>query len=176
MLLLIAATCGWFIACNRKKISNYRRISMSYTHSFLSCIKVAGVGDLNLNCQVAHLSQAWMNCIQSNWERQSWFCKPREQISNCQQYNTRQSLLWTELSTSCVCWNSSFSEKSSIIQNGNVQISLSRFHWGLSSVCWLLKLSSRPVHTVQYYLLTNWLAYLYGRMESPRPDVMPDQR
>ena len=28
----------------------------------------------------------------------------------------------------------------------------------------------------QYYLLTNWLAYLYGRIQSPRPDVMPDQR
>ena len=26
------------------------------------------------------------------------------------------------------------------------------------------------------YLLTNWLAYLYGRMQSPRPDVMPDRR
>ena len=27
-----------------------------------------------------------------------------------------------------------------------------------------------------YYLLTNWLAYLYGRTQSPRPDVMPDRR
>ena len=27
-----------------------------------------------------------------------------------------------------------------------------------------------------YYLLTNWLAYLYGRIQSPRPDVMPDRR
>ena len=27
-----------------------------------------------------------------------------------------------------------------------------------------------------YYLLTNWLAYLYERIESPRPDVMPDRR
>ena len=26
------------------------------------------------------------------------------------------------------------------------------------------------------YLFTNWLAYLYGRMQSPRPDVMPDRR
>ena len=24
---------------------------------------------------------------------------------------------------------------------------------------------------VQFYLLTNWLAYLYGRIQSPRPDV-----
>ena len=24
------------------------------------------------------------------------------------------------------------------------------------------------------YLLTNWLAYLYGRIQTPRPDVMPD--
>ena len=29
---------------------------------------------------------------------------------------------------------------------------------------------------VQYYLLTNWLEYLYGRIQSPRPDVMPDRR
>ena len=28
----------------------------------------------------------------------------------------------------------------------------------------------------QDYLLTNWLAYLYGRIQSPRPDVMPDRR
>ena len=27
-----------------------------------------------------------------------------------------------------------------------------------------------------YYLLTNWLAYLNGRIQSPRPDVMPDRR
>ena len=26
------------------------------------------------------------------------------------------------------------------------------------------------------YLLTDWLAYLYGRIQSPRPDEMPDQR
>ena len=29
---------------------------------------------------------------------------------------------------------------------------------------------------MDYYLLTNWLAYLYGRIQSPRPDVMPDRR
>ena len=29
---------------------------------------------------------------------------------------------------------------------------------------------------VYSYLLTNWLAYLYGRIQSPRPDVMPDRR
>ena len=28
----------------------------------------------------------------------------------------------------------------------------------------------------EYYLLTNWLAYLYERIQSPRPDVMPDRR
>ena len=28
----------------------------------------------------------------------------------------------------------------------------------------------------KYYLLTDWLAYLYGRVQSPRPDVMPDRR
>ena len=27
-----------------------------------------------------------------------------------------------------------------------------------------------------YYLLTNWFAYLYRRIQSPRPDVMPDRR
>ena len=27
-----------------------------------------------------------------------------------------------------------------------------------------------------FYLLTNWLAYLYGRIQSPRPHVMPDRR
>ena len=27
-----------------------------------------------------------------------------------------------------------------------------------------------------FYLLTNWLAYLYRRIQSPRPDVMPDRR
>ena len=26
------------------------------------------------------------------------------------------------------------------------------------------------------YLLTNWPAYLYGRIQSPRLDVMPDRR
>ena len=26
------------------------------------------------------------------------------------------------------------------------------------------------------YLLTNWLAYLYGRIQSPRPNVMPDRK
>ena len=31
-------------------------------------------------------------------------------------------------------------------------------------------------HTAFSYLLTNWLAYLYGRIQSPRPDVMPDRR
>ena len=25
-------------------------------------------------------------------------------------------------------------------------------------------------------LLTNWLAYLYERIQSPRPDVMPDRK
>ena len=28
----------------------------------------------------------------------------------------------------------------------------------------------------KYYLLTNWLAYLYERIQNPRPDVMPDRR
>ena len=29
---------------------------------------------------------------------------------------------------------------------------------------------------VLYYLLTNWLSYLYGRIPSPRPNVIPDRR
>ena len=32
------------------------------------------------------------------------------------------------------------------------------------------------VELLLFYLLTNWLAYLYGRIKSPRPDVMPDRR
>ena len=27
-----------------------------------------------------------------------------------------------------------------------------------------------------FYLLTNWLAYLYGQIQIPRPNVMPDRR
>ena len=30
--------------------------------------------------------------------------------------------------------------------------------------------------TLQFYLFTNWLAHLYGRIESLRPDVMPQRR
>ena len=33
-----------------------------------------------------------------------------------------------------------------------------------------------PLPSGEYYLLTNWLAYLYGQIQSPRPDVMPDRR
>ena len=40
------------------------------------------------------------------------------------------------------------------------------------SVCVIYDLSK----TGRSYLLTNWLAYLYGRIQSPRPDVMPDRR
>ena len=36
--------------------------------------------------------------------------------------------------------------------------------------------TGRPGIDILYYLLTNWLAYLYGRIQSPRPDVMPDRR
>ena len=28
----------------------------------------------------------------------------------------------------------------------------------------------------QYYRLTNWLMFLCGQIQSPRPDVMPDRR
>ena len=27
-----------------------------------------------------------------------------------------------------------------------------------------------------YYRLTNWLMFLCGQIQSPRPDVMPDRR
>ena len=44
-------------------------------------------------------------------------------------------------------------------------------------------LSSSPPNSIfkifmltLFYLLTNWLAYLYGRIQSPRPDVMLDRR
>ena len=33
-----------------------------------------------------------------------------------------------------------------------------------------------PLQARLFYLLTNWLAYLCGRIQSPRPDVMPDRR
>ena len=39
-------------------------------------------------------------------------------------------------------------------------------------VLYFVNLSGVDLH----YLLTNWLAYLYGRIQSPRPDVMPDLR
>ena len=41
---------------------------------------------------------------------------------------------------------------------------------------WSWAVSVRSSVTVLSYLLTNWLAYLYGRIQSPRPDVMPDRR
>ena len=37
-------------------------------------------------------------------------------------------------------------------------------------------MASRTAQGVFDYLLTNWLAYLYRRIQSPRPDVMPDRR
>ena len=38
--------------------------------------------------------------------------------------------------------------------------------------------STRPPKLCRglFYLLTNGFAYLYGRIQSPRPDVMPDRR
>ena len=35
---------------------------------------------------------------------------------------------------------------------------------------------SVPRIITQYYHLTNWLMFLCGQIQSPRPDVMPDQR
>ena len=44
----------------------------------------------------------------------------------------------------------------------------------------LLQDAHRPrctfISRMLYYLPTNWLAYLYGRIQSPRPNVMPDRR
>ena len=36
--------------------------------------------------------------------------------------------------------------------------------------------AKRSISRVFSYLLTNWLAYLYRQIQSPRPDVMPDRR
>ena len=41
----------------------------------------------------------------------------------------------------------------------------------------MLSLSSVSGNSSEYYyLLTDWLAYLYGRIQSPRPDVMSNRR
>ena len=44
----------------------------------------------------------------------------------------------------------------------------------------IVLLTTRPqevnLKRIYSYLLTNWFAYLYGRIQSPRPDVMPDRR
>ena len=40
---------------------------------------------------------------------------------------------------------------------------------------WVKLFVTSFIHMMEY-LLTNWLAYLYGRIQSPRPDVMPDRR
>ena len=34
----------------------------------------------------------------------------------------------------------------------------------------------REMHENQCYRLTNWLMFLCGQIQSPRPDVMPDRR
>ena len=39
-----------------------------------------------------------------------------------------------------------------------------------------IKEKRRGAQFWSHYLLTNWLAYLYGRIQSPRPDVTPDRR
>ena len=41
---------------------------------------------------------------------------------------------------------------------------------------WIGAEESIGVFISREYLLTNWLAYLYGRIQSPSPDVMPDER
>ena len=46
---------------------------------------------------------------------------------------------------------------------------------GQYSASWLV-LTPHDLSLSLEYLLTNWLAYLYGRIQSPRPDVMPDRR
>ena len=53
------------------------------------------------------------------------------------------------------------------------------FHYLLTEIAFrTVKYKDRgpEVWTELSYLLTNWLAYLYGRIQSPRPDVMPDRR
>ena len=44
--------------------------------------------------------------------------------------------------------------------------------------CCILVFSASVIHAnecVVYYFLTDWLAYPYGRMQSPSPDVMPNR-
>ena len=46
----------------------------------------------------------------------------------------------------------------------------------LDIVDFIENFNSQLMQLTRFYLLTNWLAYLYGRIHSPRPDVMPDRR
>ena len=32
------------------------------------------------------------------------------------------------------------------------------------------------MNSIQFYRLTNWMMFLCGQIQSPRPDVMPDRR
>ena len=54
-----------------------------------------------------------------------------------------------------------------VIQDLQILVSISSQH---------LTFFERQSVSVLSYLLTNWLVYLYGRIQSPRPDVMPDRR
>ena len=40
----------------------------------------------------------------------------------------------------------------------------------------IIKETGKHVDVGLFYLLTDWLAYLYRRIRSPKPDVMPDRR
>ena len=38
-----------------------------------------------------------------------------------------------------------------------------------------MRLSALERYLVYYYRFTNWLMFLCGQLQSPRPDVMPDR-
>ena len=56
-----------------------------------------------------------------------------------------------------------------LTRNGDV------FHWEWRCASLGMNILTESADSL-YYLLTNWFAYLYGRIQSPRPDVMPDRR
>ena len=60
--------------------------------------------------------------------------------------------------------------------NPGVQINAAQHSATRRNSSQVAKLKVRPLQHVFYYLLTNWFAYQYGRIQSPRPDVMPDRR
>ena len=71
-----------------------------------------------------------------------------------------------------IYWVRFWSGKLSFRQE-NVRKSQEIFKMALHGNPDLTRLKARHILSC---LLTNWLAYLYRRIQSPRPDVMPDRR